>query len=106
MDKKQFLTIASDMYKSLTPSKVSIFVKNEDSIIISIISEVFNGMTFSARFKILNDQFQKQQPELFNEKIYIFEAFTSSEVVQATLDNHGTDSGSSEDGYSESAKEL
>jgi hypothetical protein len=106
MDKKQFFAVITQVYKHLAPTKISVFVKNEDSTLIRIISEAFLGMTFSARFKLLNEQFQKQQPELFNEKIYIFEAFTASEVAQINLDNHGVDSDESDSGFSESAKEL
>lgn len=82
MDKRQLTEIISDAYKSLTPKKVSVFPKNEDIVHIRVVSEAFLGMTFSNRFKLLNQILKDQQPELFKNYIYVFEAFTAAEATQ------------------------
>lgn len=82
MDKKQLTEIISGVYKSLTPKQVSVFFKNENIVNIRVVSEAFAGITFSARFKILNQMLKDQQVELFNRYIYVFEAFTTAEINQ------------------------
>ena len=106
MDKRQFSAVITDVYRSLEPSKVSIFIKNDDTKIVRVISESFSGMTYSSRAKLLNDELQRQQPDIFNEGIYIFEAFTTAENEKLTIDNNLATSGIISGEFSESAKEL
>jgi stress-induced morphogen len=106
MDKKQLSAIISDVYKHLTPFKVSVFLKNEDIATIRVISNSFQGMTFSARTKLLNDELAKQQDEIFHQRIYIFEAFTQDEIKQLSSEESHSNESSSSGGFSESAKEL
>jgi hypothetical protein len=73
----------------LTPKKVSVFLKNEDIVNIRVVSEAFAGMTFSARFKLLNQMLKDQQPDIFNKYIYVFEAFTTAEVAQLPKSDGG-----------------
>jgi hypothetical protein len=105
MDKQSLVEIIANVYKSLSPIKVSVFQKNAEFVNIRVISEFFSGMTFSSRFKLLNQLFKDQNEELFNKHIYIFEAFTSGEVKHLAA---STDSDEVEksDGFKHSAKEL
>lgn len=106
MDKKQLSAIISDVYKHLTPSKVSVFIKNDEMATIRVIAEAFKGLTFSARTKLLNSEFQNQQAELFGQRIYIFEAFTQDEVEQLSTEADSSKPALNSGGFSESAKEL
>lgn len=106
MDKKSIIEIIMDVYKSLTPTKVSIFQKNEEVINIRVVSEIFSGMTFSSRFKFLNQILKDQQPDLFSKHIYVFEAFTSGEAKQVTISHNDESEESNLEKYKESAKGL
>lgn len=97
MDKRQLTEIISDVYKSLSPKKVSVFHKNEDIIYIRVVSEAFTGMTFSARFKLLNQMLKDQQVDLFNKYNYVFEAFTAAEVTQLPKNGESTESANRDD---------
>lgn len=105
MDKRQLTEIIINVYKSLTPKKVSVFAKNEDIIHIRVVSETFAEMTFSARFKLLNQMLRAQQVDLFNKYIYVFEAFTAAEVTQLPKSNHDDESENKE-GFKHSARPL
>lgn len=105
MDKRQLTEIISDVYKSLSPKKVSVFPKNEDIIHIRVVSEAFTGMTFSTRFKLLNQMLKDQQVDIFNKYNYVFEAFTAAEVIQLSKDNESTEN-TNHDGIKHSAQPL
>jgi stress-induced morphogen len=87
MDKNQLLVTISQLYKSLTPSKVSVFKKNDDILNIRVIAEVFKDMTFSSRFRLLNQLLKDQDPKLFKEYIFVFEAFTADEAKELPQDD-------------------
>lgn len=89
MDKRQLTEIIIEVYKSLTPKKVSVFLKNEDIINIRVVTESFTGMTFSARFKLLNQILKDQRADLFSKYIYVFEAFTAAEAAQLPKSDRG-----------------
>lgn len=105
MDKRQLTEIISDVYKTLTPKKVSVFPKNTDVVNVRVVSEAFNGMTFSARFKLLNQMLKDGHAEAFNQHIYVFEAFTVAEASQ--LSSHdGADQGGVANNLKQSARPL
>ena len=106
MDKRKFSAIISEVYRNLTPTKLSVSCKNAEVYTIHIVSEAFKGMTFSDRFKLLDKELQIQQPGLFNERIYIFEAFTAKESDQIYLQNNPDNDDSATHEFKESAKEL
>lgn len=106
MDKRQLSVVITDMFKNLTPSQVSVFLKNADTAIVRVVSDSFKGMTFSSRAKLLNSQFKQQQPSLFQERIYIFEAFTKDEVAQLDSEKEESPSNQVSKGYKESAREA
>lgn len=88
MDKNQFSVIIAQVYKSLTPSKVVAFAENDDLARIQVVSEAFEGMVFSERFKLLNKMLKDQNPEIFSKYAFIFEAFTAAEVESLPKDGN------------------
>lgn len=82
MDKNQLSVNIAQVYKSLTPTKVSVFINNEDIVNIRVVSDVFSAMTFSERFKLLNQKLKDERPDIFNIYVYVFEAFTVAEASQ------------------------
>ena len=105
MDKRQLTEVITDVYKTLTSAKTSVFVKSDDIVNIRVISDSFNGMTFSARFKHLNEMLKSQKPDLFKQHLFIFEAFTSAEVLKLPKDQN-TQAEVSADKLKHSAKPL
>lgn len=90
MDKHQLTEIIIDVYKTLTPKKTSVFIKNDDVINVRVVSDSFQGMTFSSRFKQLNDMLKSCEPDLFNRFLFVFEAFTSAEMLKIPKDLQAT----------------
>ncbi len=86
MDKRKLTEVIVDLYKGLTPQKTAVFVKSDDVVNIRVLSDAFEGMTFSSRFKKLNDIFAAQEPALFKEHLFVFEAFTSAEMLKLPKD--------------------
>lgn len=80
MDKRRIIEIIANAYKTLTPIKTSVFLKNEEVIHIRVVSNAFQGMTFSSRFKLLNDLLKSHDTDLFEKYLFIFEAFTLDET--------------------------
>lgn len=105
MDKRRATEIITEVYRTLTPKKVSVFNKNEDVINVRVISESFQGMAFSNRFKLLNDKLQADQPDLFKNYLFIFEAFTSAELQALPKDQQNLVE-STVDEFKSSAKPL
>jgi stress-induced morphogen len=105
MDKRQLTEIITDSFRSLTPSKVSVFVKNEDLISVRVVAESFLGMTFSSRFKMLNQLLKDLAPQVFDSHLFVFEAFTKEEVEKLPA-SHGEREPDQLDGLKELARPL
>lgn len=86
MDKRQLTEVIVNLYSSLTPKSTSVFAKNEDVVVIRIVSDSFAGMTFSSRFKMLNEMLSTKEPGVFKQFLFIFEAFTSAELLKLPKD--------------------
>lgn len=80
MDNYQLNVIMTAVYKGLTPKKISITQKKPEVINVRIVSDVFEGISFTNRFKLLNDLLKSEHQTLFEEHLYIFEAFTTEEM--------------------------
>ena len=75
MDKKILFELVSQAFKSLTPQKVSVFQGEEaDLVRIRVVSGVFQNMPFSNRFELLNDLLEREQPSLYSQSAFVFEA--------------------------------
>jgi len=105
MDKKQFIEIITTSFNLLTPQKVSVFLKNDEIVNVRVVSKSFSGMTFSARFKYLNQILKDNQPEAFSKYLYIFEAFTPDEIIKLSIDD-SKNIEISEDNFKHSAKPV
>lgn len=80
MDNYQLNVIMTNVYKGLTPRKITITQKKPEVINVCVVSDVFEGISFTNRFKLLNDLLKTEHQTLFEEHLYIFEAFTSEEM--------------------------
>ena len=80
MDNYQLNVIMTNVYKGLTPRKISITQKKPEVINVCVVSDVFEGISFTNRFKLLNDLLKTEHQTLFEQHLYIFEAFTSEEM--------------------------
>lgn len=82
MDKRKTTNEIVNVYKASTPEKISVFFKSDDVIKIRVVSDSFEGMTFSSRFRKLNDTLSSERSEVFKQFLFVFEAFTSAEMAQ------------------------
>lgn len=105
MDKRQLTDMITGVFNSLTPIRVSPFFRDEETIEISVISNQFEGMTFSARFKQLDKIVSEQLPDLHGNYLIIFEAFTREEAETISKDRQDKKN-QKDSSYQESAKEL
>ena len=80
MDNYQLNVIMANVYKGLTPKKISITQKKPEVINVRVVSDVFEGISFVNRFKLLNDLLRTEHQALFEQHLYIFEAFTTEEM--------------------------
>lgn len=105
MDKRQLTDMITGVFNSLTPIRVSSFLKDKETVEISIISNQFKGMTFSDRFKQLDRILSIELPELHKNYLIIYEAFTKEEADTISKNEKNKKTQKS-DSYKESAKEL
>jgi len=80
MDKRELVEIITDVYSSLSAQKTSVFKKNNEVIVVRVVSKSFVGMTFSARFKKMDQMLKDAQTSFYGNFLFIYEAFTPEEL--------------------------
>ena len=80
MDNYQLNVIMTKVYSALSPKKITIAQKKPEVINVRVVSDIFEGISFTNRFKLLNDLLKSEHQTLFEQHLYIFEAFTSEEM--------------------------
>lgn len=81
MDKRELTEIISNVYSSLPAQKTSVFKKNDETVMVRVISKSFAGMTFSARFKKMDQMLKDAKTSLYGNFLFIYEAFTPEELL-------------------------
>jgi len=81
MDKRELIEIITDVYSSLPVQKISVFKKNSETVMVRIISKSFEGMTFSARFKKMDQMLKDANTSFYGNFLFIYEAFTPEELL-------------------------
>ncbi len=105
MDKRQLTDLITRAFNSLTPIRVSPVFRDEETIEISVVSNQFVGMTFSARFKLLDKIVSDRLPDLHSNHLMIYEAFTKEEA-EAISKEKNDKKNQKNSTYRKSAKEL
>ena len=79
MDKNQICRLIEEATKTLTPTSVKVAYISDESIRISIISEAFNGIPLTKRFKALQDLLEAHTPKLVEKYLVVFDALSKAE---------------------------
>lgn len=82
MDQKKLSIIVAEVFKSLTPSVIQISNVTADTATVRVVSNSFKGLTTTARIALLCELFEMADHTLFNQRVYLFEAFTSEEATE------------------------
>lgn len=81
MDKRELTEIVTDIFKALPAQKTSVFKKNDETFEIRVISKSFGGMTFTERFKKMDQLLKSSNVPGYGEALFIYEAFTPEELM-------------------------
>lgn len=104
MDKSQLTLKITEMLSSSTHAKV--YVSTGDNAIFKVvmISNSFDGKTFSARFKHIDSLLSEKLPEIYSEFHFRYQAFTTEEFSSLSEDERREILGTTP--FRQSAKEL
>lgn len=86
MDFQQACRLIEQSIKDMTQKVSCRLGESEESIIVSIISSRFDGMTIKQRFNLIWQTLSENEPSLISEFLLSFELWTDSEFQQLPQD--------------------
>ncbi|MEN0060396.1 MAG: hypothetical protein AAGB31_16265 [Bdellovibrio sp.] len=106
MDKRELTEIITDIFKALPAQKTSVFKKNDEVVEIRVVSKAFAGMTYTDRFKKLDQMLKDAQMPVYGEFLFIYEAFTPEELLSLPKPNEEGKTADSNDSFKHTAKDV
>jgi len=79
MDAKTLELICRQVTNVLTPLRIEVLERYNNSFTLRVVSDRFNGMQPLSRFSLLSDLFEKDAPQLTENFSFDFEAWTARE---------------------------
>ena len=104
MDKRQLTDIIAEVLNNSTLSDSTVSFQDETHIKIQIISNEFEGKSFTNRFKFIDSIIKDKLPHIHEKFFFKFEAFTKEEASR--LPKELKTEASKKNSYKESAKEA
>lgn len=80
MDKRQIIAMITDVLKSLTQIDPVVSFEDDMHINAIVISDNFEGMTFTTRFRQLDTLLRTRLPDIHIKYFFNFEAYTKTEA--------------------------
>lgn len=106
MDKRELTEIITDIFKTLPAQKTSVFKKNDEVVEIRVVSKAFAGMTYTDRFKKLDQMLKDAQMPAYGDFLFIYEAFTPGELLSLPKSNEEGKTEDSNDSFKHTAKDV
>lgn len=104
MDKQQISLAIKNMLNSSTVSDATVSFRDDTHIELIVISDEFQGKTYSARFRLLDSLIKSNLEDIHQKFFFKFQAFTKEEAHQISLS--GEHDKSSSNKFKISAKDL
>lgn len=81
MDKRELTEIITDIFKALPAQKTSVFKRSDEVVEIRVVSKDFAEMTYTDRFKKLDQMLKDAQMPAYEDFLFVYEAFTPEEIL-------------------------
>lgn len=104
MDKRQLTDMITEVLNSSTLSNAVVSFEDDTHIKVQVISNEFEGKSFTNRFKFIDSLIKDKLPEIHENFFFKFEAFTKEESSRIPKEQKSDPVKSAS--YKESAKEL
>jgi stress-induced morphogen len=87
MDKRQTVVVITEVLRSLTDLEPIVSFEDDLHINAYVISDTFDGMTFSTRFRQLDTLIRTKLSHIHIKYLFNFEAFTKAEAEMLPADH-------------------
>lgn len=106
MDKRELTEVITDIFIALPAQKTFVFKKNDEVVEIRVVSKAFAGMTYTDRFKKLDQMLKDAQMPAYGDFLFIYEAFTPEELLSLPKPNEDDKAADLDDSFKHTATDA
>jgi stress-induced morphogen len=106
MVEQKILTVVGEVTKSLTPLNLNVVKKNDETLLVTIVSNQFKGINLANRLNMVLDLFQTKAHDLTTKFNLVIEAWTGEEAQGIEQNNSNNKINDTDPSFKKTAKEV